>query len=127
MIPAHSPVRSGQIDGGKLNGTYKISQDDTAAAVIEVKDYDTESAKEGYLNGNYTITFPADSSEDTDSSLSMLENFALVLDLNSAKILVLLHCPLKVQEALSEASLLLPVQANLLKFRTLRLWEMFMT
>lgn len=76
---------SGQIDGGKLNGTYKISQDDTAAAVIEVKDYDTESAKEGYLNGNYTITFPADSSEDTDSSLSMLENFALVLDLNSAK------------------------------------------
>ena len=37
---------------GKLNGTYKISQDDTAAAVIEVKDYDTESAKEGYLNGN---------------------------------------------------------------------------
>ena len=76
---------SGQIDGGKLNGTYKIAQDDTAAAVIEVKDYDTESAKEGYLNGNYTITFPADSSEDTDSSLSMLENFALVLDLNSAK------------------------------------------
>lgn len=76
---------SGQIDGGKLNGTYKVSQDDTAAAVIEVKDYDTESAKEGYLNGNYTITFPADSSEDTDSSLSMLENFALVLDLNSAK------------------------------------------
>lgn len=76
---------SGQIDGGKLNGTYKISQDDTAAAVIEVKDYDTESAKEGYLNGNYTITFPADSSEDTDSSLSMLKNFALVLDLNSAK------------------------------------------
>ena len=76
---------SGQIDGGKLNGTYKISQDDTAAAVIEVKDYDTESAKEGYLNGNYTITFPADSSEDTDSSLSMLENFALVLNLNSAK------------------------------------------
>ena len=67
---------SGQIDGGKLNGTYKISQDDTAAAVIEVKDYDTESA---------TIPFPADSSEDTDSSLSMLENFALVLDLNSAK------------------------------------------
>ena len=41
--------------------------------------------KEGCLNGNYTITFPADSSEDTDSSLSMLENFALVLDLNSAK------------------------------------------
>ena len=36
-----------------------------------------------------------------------------------------MHCPLKVQEALSEASLLLPVQANLLKFRTLRLWEMF--
>lgn len=85
MIPAHSPCPDGQIDGGKLNGTYKISQDDTAAAVIEVKDYDTESAKEGYLNGNYTITFPADSSEDTDSSLSMLENFALVLDLNSAK------------------------------------------
>lgn len=78
MIPHTLPVRSGQIDGGKLNGTYKISQDDTAAAVIEVKDYDTESAKEGYLNGNYTITFPADSSEDTDSSLSMLENFALV-------------------------------------------------
>lgn len=76
---------SGQINDGKLNGTYEISQDDTAAAIIEVKDYDTESAKEGYLNGNYTITFPADSSEDGDSSLSMFENFALVLDLNSAK------------------------------------------
>ena len=76
---------SGQINDGKLNGTYEISQNDTAAAIIEVKDYDTESAKEGYLNGNYTITFPADSSEDGDSSLSMFENFALVLDLNSAK------------------------------------------
>ena len=40
---------SGQIDGGKLNGTYKISQDDTAAAVIEVKDYDTESDKRRLL------------------------------------------------------------------------------
>ena len=76
---------SGQINDGKLNGTYEISQNDTAVAIIEVKDYDTESAKEGYLNGNYTITFPADSSEDGDSSLSMFENFALVLDLNSAK------------------------------------------
>ena len=47
MIPHTLLVGSGQIDGGKLNGTYKISQDDTAAAVIEVKDYDTESAKEG--------------------------------------------------------------------------------
>ncbi len=95
---------------------------------IEVKDYDTESAKEGYLNGNYTITFPADSSEDTDSSLSMLENFALVLDLNSAKDSG--SVALSVESAgstLSEASLLLPAQANLLKFRTLRLWEMFMT
>ena len=57
----------------------------------------------------------------------MLENFALVLDLNSAKDSGSVALSVESAGALSEASLLLPVQANLLKFRTLRLWEMFMT
>lgn len=74
---------SGQIDGDKLNGTYEFSTGGTVLSVIEVKDYDTASIKEGYLNGNYTVTFPADDTED--DSLAMLENFALVLDLSSEK------------------------------------------
>ena len=74
---------SGQIDGDKLNGTYEFSTGGTVLSVIEVKDYDTASIKEGYLNGNYTITFPAGDTED--DSLAMLENFALVLDLSSEK------------------------------------------
>lgn len=36
-----------------------------------------------------------------------------------------MHCPLKVQEALSEASLLLPVQANLLKFHLTALGDVY--
>ena len=77
---------SGQIESDKLNGTYELSQNDKVAAVIEVKDYDTASAKEGYLNGNYTLTFPADTSEDEEtSSLAALQDIAFVLDLNSAK------------------------------------------
>ena len=74
---------SGQIDGDKLNGTYEFSTGGTVLSVIEVKDYDTASIKEGYLNGNYTVTFPAGDTED--DSLAMLENFALVLDLSSEK------------------------------------------
>lgn len=85
-INTYSLSGSGQIESDKLNGTYEVSQNDTVAAVIKVKDYDTVSAKEGYLNGNYTVTFPAAPSDDGEaSSLSVLENFALVLDLNSAK------------------------------------------
>ena len=74
---------SGQIDGDKLNGTYEFSTGGTVLSVIEVKDYDTASIQEGYLNGNYTVTFPAGDTED--DSLAMLENFALVLDLSSEK------------------------------------------
>ena len=85
-LNTYSLSGSGQIENDKLNGTYEVSQNDTVAAVIEVKDYDTASAKEGNLNGNYTVTFPAAPSEDgEDSSFSILENFALVLDLDSAE------------------------------------------
>lgn len=85
-LNTYSLSGSGQIESDKLNGTYELSQNDTVAAVIEVKDYDTASAKGGNLNGNYTITFPTAPSEDgEDSSLSVLKNFALVLDLNSAE------------------------------------------
>ena len=77
---------SGQIDGDKLNGTYEFSLADSTSAVIEVKDYDIASAKEGNLNGNYTITFPSSDTENEDDCYSsILENFALVLDLNSEK------------------------------------------
>lgn len=77
---------SGQIDGDKLNGTYEFSLADSTSAVIEVKDYDIASAKEGNLNGNYTITFPSSDTENEDDYYSsILENFALVLDLNSEK------------------------------------------
>ena len=77
---------SGQIDGEKLNGTYELSLADSISAIIEVKDYDTVSAKEGNLNGNYKITFPSsDTDNEDDYYSSILENFALVLDLNSEK------------------------------------------
>ena len=77
---------SGQIDGDKLNGTYELSLADSISAIIEVKDYDTVSAKEGNLNGNYKITFPSsDTDNEDDYYSSILENFALVLDLNSEK------------------------------------------
>lgn len=77
---------SGQIDGDKLNGTYEFSLADSTSAVIEVKDYDIASAKEGNLNGNYTITFPSSDTENEDDYYSsILENFALILDLNSEK------------------------------------------
>lgn len=74
---------SGQIENDKLNGTYELSVAGSTTAAIEVKDYDTVSAKEGNLNGNYTITFP---SSDTDSEgASFASDFAIVLDLNSNK------------------------------------------
>lgn len=85
-INTYSLSGSGQIDGEKLNGTYELSLADSISAIIEVKDYDTVSAKEGNLNGNYKITFPSsDTDNEDDYYSSILENFALVLDLNSEK------------------------------------------
>mgnify|MGYP000234967691 CR=1 FL=1 len=85
-INTYSLSGSGQIDGDKLNGTYEFSLADSISAIIEVKDYDTVSAKEGNLNGNYKITFPSsDTDNEDDYYSSILENFALVLDLNSEK------------------------------------------
>ena len=85
-INTYSLSGSGQIDGDKLNGTYGLSLADSISAIIEVKDYDTVSAKEGNLNGNYKITFPSsDTDNEDDYYSSILENFALVLDLNSEK------------------------------------------
>ena len=85
-INTYSLSGSGQIDGDKLNGTYELSLADSISAIIEVKDYDTVSAKEGNLNGNYKITFPSsDTDNEDDYYSSRLENFALVLDLNSEK------------------------------------------
>ena len=85
-INTYSLSGSGQIDGDKLNGTYELSLADSISAIIEVKDYDTVSAKEGNLNGNYKITFPSSDTDNEDYYYSsILENFALVLDLNSEK------------------------------------------
>lgn len=85
-INTYSLSGSGQIDGDKLNGTYELSLADSISAIIEVKDYDTVSAKEGNLNGNYKITFlSSDTDNEDDYYSSILENFALVLDLNSEK------------------------------------------
>lgn len=85
-INTYSLSGSGQIGGDKLNGTYELSLADSISAIIEVKDYDTVSAKEGNLNGNYKITFPSsDTDNEDDYYSSILENFALVLDLNSEK------------------------------------------
>lgn len=85
-INTYSLSGSGQIDGDKLNGTYEFSLADSISVIIEVKDYDTVSAKEGNLNGNYKITFPSsDTDNEDDYYSSILENFALVLDLNSEK------------------------------------------
>ena len=85
-INTYSLSGSGQIDGDKLNGTYELSLADSISAIIEVKDYDTVSTKEGNLNGNYKITFPSsDTDNEDDYYSSILENFALVLDLNSEK------------------------------------------
>lgn len=85
-INTYSLSGSGQIDGDKLNGTYELSLADSISAIIEVKDYDTVSAKEGNLNGNYKITFPSsDTDNEDDYYSSILENFALVLNLNSEK------------------------------------------
>ena len=85
-INTYSLSGSGQIDGDKLNGTYELSLADSISAIIEVKDYDTVSAKEGNLNGHYKITFPSsDTDNEEDYYSSILENFALVLDLNSEK------------------------------------------
>ena len=85
-INTYSLSGSGQIDGDKLNGTYELSLADSISAISEVKDYDTVSAKEGNLNGNYKITFPSsDTDNEDDYYSSILENFALVLDLNSEK------------------------------------------
>lgn len=85
-INTYSLSGSGQIDGDKLNGTYELYLADSISAIIEVKDYDTVSAKEGNLNGNYKITFPSsDTDNEDDYYSSILENFALVLDLNSEK------------------------------------------
>ena len=85
-INTYSLSGSGQIDGDKLNGTYELSLANSISAIIEVKDYDTVSAKEGNLNGNYKITFPSsDTDNEDDYYSSILENFALVLDLNSEK------------------------------------------
>lgn len=71
---------SGTLDGDLLSGTYQFSADGTPYANIELKDYDTASAKGGNLNGNYTITLI---SSDENDSMASLANFALTMNLAS--------------------------------------------
>ena len=77
VLAVHQPAYYTNPNGSSEAFNRYIPAAAEAAGINVV--FSGQSAKEGYLNGNYTITFPADSSEDTDSSLSMLENFALVL------------------------------------------------
>lgn len=72
---------NGQITDGKLNGTYELSDNDTPVAAVEVTNYDTESEKEGRLNGSYKVTLIAD---ETDESSVSLQNFALLMDIADA-------------------------------------------
>lgn len=71
---------SGTLDGDLLNGTYQFSADGTPYANIELKDYDTASAKKGNINGNYTVTLI---SSGEDDSMAALTNFALNMNLTS--------------------------------------------
>ena len=68
----------GTIADSILNGTYQFEMDYTPYASIEVSNYDTSSAQEGYINGDYTLSFIASGSED--SSMAMLENFQLIMN-----------------------------------------------
>lgn len=68
----------GTIADGILNGTYQFEMDYTPYASIEVANYDTTSAKEGYINGDYTLSFLA--SDPEDESMAMLENFQLIMN-----------------------------------------------
>lgn len=69
----------GTIADGMLNGNYQFELDYTPYASIEVANYDTESAKNGYINGDYTLSFIASDSED--ESMAMLANFQLILNM----------------------------------------------
>lgn len=73
---------NGTIENDILNGSYQFSMNDEPAANIEVKDYDTAEAKKGNINGNYSISFVADESDDS-SDVSPLTNFSLDADIAS--------------------------------------------
>ena len=77
-----------KLTGSKVELTYNLMRTFVAAFAFVlpfslVRQMSVDRLK-GSLTGKKRCV-PADSSEDTDSSLSMLENFSLVLDLNSAK------------------------------------------
>lgn len=73
---------SGTKEDSLLNGTYTLSIDATPYVSIEVSDYDTASAKEGYINGVYTFSILPDAFSN-DPSYGSLSNFSLVLTLAS--------------------------------------------
>lgn len=74
---------NGQITGGMLNGTYTLSAEAAPVASIEVTDYNTEDAENGYLNGSYKVTPIVDETEDP--AYAALKNFALLMDITSGK------------------------------------------
>lgn len=74
---------NGQITDGILNGTYELAIENESVASIEISNYDKNSAKDGYYNGNYKITPIVPETEDP--SLKVLENFGLLMDIVSDK------------------------------------------
>ncbi|MDO4336625.1 MAG: hypothetical protein Q4C91_00875 [Eubacteriales bacterium] len=74
---------SGETKDGKMNGSYDIASDGVIVANVVMEDYDLETAKAGYPNGSFTVSFPQGDVEESESAYNPLANFSLVLNLIS--------------------------------------------
>lgn len=74
---------SGETKDGKMNGSYDIAADGVIAATVAMENYDVETAKAGYPNGTFNISFPQGNVDESESSYNPLANFSLVLNLVS--------------------------------------------
>lgn len=78
-----SVVGQGKKSGSKLSGDFAVNYNGTAIVEVAVKDFNTQKAKEGFINGEFTVTMAPGISSMMDYysyAASMLMDAEIVID-----------------------------------------------
>lgn len=78
---------SGRDFGNKINGSFTVRYEGTGIVDIEVKRFDMNSLRKGYVNGKFTVTVSSGFGRafDLNSASSFLADMELVIDVSTNK------------------------------------------
>ncbi len=83
-----SVVGQGKESGSKLTGDFSVNYNGTAIVDVAVKNFNTEKAKEGFINGEFTVSVAPGISSMMDYysyAAGMLMDAQIVIDAETAK------------------------------------------